>query len=542
MGTSKCIGRVEALAVALGVGNVRRTATRMTVSIGAALVVMATVVPVSSASSAPCTDTHVTCALILGGTTVPTPDDTYIDIVKNQYIAPTHPGKVDYVAVTTPEESWPITGILRLVGAALGDPRVFGPGSPAWPDEPWWKLSGLFDLTLDRSIQVGVADLEAAITEHPNDHLVIYGLSQGAVVANMEKKKLSERYPAGTNAPDIDFVLQGDENLPNGGLLSRFPGLYIPVLEWSFNGAAPTDTQFDTVEISRQYDGFTDFPLYPLNVISLSNAVLGILYLHTKSFDVSLDPDPSTSQAIQDTHGDTTYYFFETEDLPLFAPLRMVGVPEPLIDVVEPFFRVLVELGYDRSIPLWEPTPARLIPRFDPIKLAADLVAAIGEGINNAVALVDSPAPLSIPAPVTLAATETAKADMSSQVMSSSTPTQTQQVTVDTDGDRNPAGDVDGNGERTRQVTQTDTLARTQPVSSAPAGASELSTTPTPEPSASASTPKLAKPAGRPAKPRSAVHDSLGATERPRGFPHRSKDPATSTTGTTAADPATTAG
>ena len=46
MGNAKYIGRVGALAVALGVGNVRRAATRMTVSIGvAALVVMATVVP-----------------------------------------------------------------------------------------------------------------------------------------------------------------------------------------------------------------------------------------------------------------------------------------------------------------------------------------------------------------------------------------------------------------------------------------------------------------------------------------------------------------
>ena len=75
----------------------------------------------------------------------------------------------------------------------------------------------------------------------------------------------------------------------------------------------------------------------------------------------------------------------------MFAPLRMLGVPEPLIDVVEPFFRVLVELGYDRSIPPWEPTPARLIPTLDPVKLVADLVAAIGEGINNAAALVGSP-------------------------------------------------------------------------------------------------------------------------------------------------------
>ena len=89
MGYGRCVGRVGALAVA----------TRMTVSIGVAvLVVMATVVPVSpavrlAASSAPCTDTDVTCALIMGTTGVPTPDDFYVESVKNQFIAPTHPGQ-----------------------------------------------------------------------------------------------------------------------------------------------------------------------------------------------------------------------------------------------------------------------------------------------------------------------------------------------------------------------------------------------------------------------------------------------------------------
>ena len=68
-----------------------------------------------------------------------------------------------------------------------------------------------------------------------------------------------------------------------------------------------------------------------------------------------------------------------------------------MIDVVEPFFRVVVELGYDRSIPPWEPTPARLIPLHDPATVAGDLVDAIGEGINNALALIGSPPPLKIP-------------------------------------------------------------------------------------------------------------------------------------------------
>ncbi len=40
-----------------------------------------------------------------------------------------------------------------------------------------------------------MADLEDAIAKHPNDHLVIYGNSQGAGIANVEKRNLAEQYP-----------------------------------------------------------------------------------------------------------------------------------------------------------------------------------------------------------------------------------------------------------------------------------------------------------------------------------------------------------
>jgi hypothetical protein len=493
----------------------KRIGARMSLSIGVAVLVMATVTPASSAS-APAAPPPDKTALVLCGTTCPTPDAFVVDAVKNQFIAPTHPGQdMNYVAVTTPEEFWPISGVFRLLGLALGPPSLFGLDGAAWPDEPWWKLSGLFDLTGDQSLKIGATNLEAAMAAHGNDDLVIFGVSQGAGVVNVVKRKLAEQYPAGTKAPDIDFVLAGDPNLPNGGLASRFAGLYIPILDLSFNGPAATDTQFDTVEINREYDGFADLPMYPLNVISLANALLGVVYSHMYILDVSLPADPTKSPAYQGKHGDTSYYLFENPDLPLFGPLRTLGVPEPLIDVVEPFFKVIVDLGYDRTIKPWEPTPAQLIPPLNPVKVAGDLVDAIGEGINNAAALIGlSPKP-SVPAPVALAApaTEPATADMSPEVKLNSTLTQTQQVTVDANDERNPAGDVDRHGDRTHQVTSIDTPTQIQQVSSAPADASELSTTATPEPSTSTATPKPTK-----------------------------HGPSTSSTGTTAAEPATTAG
>ena len=187
----------------------------------------------------------------MGGTSIPTWSDADVKVIMNQFIAPTHPREtIEPVAVTTPEEGWPITGLIRLIGRALGPRSIFGPGGAGWPDDSWWKLSGLFDLDYEHSIQAGVADLETAMAKYGNDDLVIYGYSQGAMIAIREKRKLAEQYPARTTAPDSDFVLSEDPNLPNGGLLARFPGFYIPILAIWFNGAEPTDTQFDTFVIT----------------------------------------------------------------------------------------------------------------------------------------------------------------------------------------------------------------------------------------------------------------------------------------------------
>ncbi|HUO37966.1 MAG TPA: PE-PPE domain-containing protein, partial [Mycobacterium sp.] len=167
--------------------------------------------------------------------------------------------------------------------------------------------------------------------------------------------------------------------------------------------------------------------------------------------DVSLASDPSTSPPIKTQYGDTTYYFFETQDLPLFDPLRSLGVPEPVIDLVEPFFRVLVELGYDRSIPPGEPTPARLIPTLDPAKVTADLVNAIGEGFNNALALFGLPPLLKLPAAPD---TESAKADMSPQTTLTGTLRGTQHTTSTGTQQRTSTGTSNGTQHTTPTGTQ----------------------------------------------------------------------------------------
>ena len=81
----------------------------------------------------------------------------------------------------------------------------------------------------------------------------------------------------GTEAPDIDF---GAEPVTPTCPTAALPvpvrgGLYLPILDVVVqNGPAPTDTQFDTVEILRQYDGFADFPRTTPALRPTSSAVI----------------------------------------------------------------------------------------------------------------------------------------------------------------------------------------------------------------------------------------------------------------------------
>jgi hypothetical protein len=127
----------------------------------------------------------------------------------------------------------------------------------------------------------------------------IYGYSQGAVVATEYKRE--------TGTVGNTYVLVANPNRPNGGILQRFNGVTVPILDIAFNGATPTDGDL-TYDVARQYDGWADFPKYPLNLLATANALLGIAYLHGK-YDLDIDPavlnDPAETDISQ--HGDTTY-------------------------------------------------------------------------------------------------------------------------------------------------------------------------------------------------------------------------------------------
>jgi hypothetical protein len=280
--------------------------------------------------------------------------------------------------VRTPAQSKTFALNIAEAAGANHDPNdyheVLYPAS-IWP----FSTGGLSDPKWNDSVASGLAALTA---DQPGSGDTIIGYSQGAVVATEYKRA----------HPDsgADYLLVENPNRPNGGLLERFNGLNVPILDISFNGATPvnpnpTATSGKTVDISRQYDGWSDFPAYPLNVLADANAIAGIYYLHGSTQD--LGPDAlngiKTNQGntmYYQVHGDTTYYLIPTDELPILMPFNGI-VPDPVLKALDPPLRYLVELGYNRG-DYSTPTTAGLVPNLNPVTVATGFAEATVQGVQ----------------------------------------------------------------------------------------------------------------------------------------------------------------
>lgn len=275
--------------------------------------------------------------------------------------------------------------------------RYFADGSDdkvalVWTPEQFFPVDGT--MTFDKSVAEGAANLERCVrgptdcTRYEYDggaagDVAVFGFSQSGRVATVAKRALL----ADPGAPDVTFVLIGNPNRADGGILQRFKGLYIPLLGVTFDGATPTDScdetecRYPTADISRQFDGWSDFPNYPLNLVSTLNAVAGILVVHGAYFDPA---DPVLWQGQQ---GDTNYYMIPTQRLPLLEPLALLGVPAPILAVLDAPLRVIVEWGYDREGVPGTPTRAKLLRLENPITDLVNLVRAVGTGLDDGISM-----------------------------------------------------------------------------------------------------------------------------------------------------------
>jgi hypothetical protein len=300
------------------------------------------------------------------------------------------------------------------------DPGFYGPG--VFTPEGLYPLTGagVHQLylnyptaddgfpSLSSSVGQGMAILESTIAADTaaGDTSTVFGYSQSSTIASYVMEQLQAE---GVSQNDVNFLLVADPSNPNGGALERFAGfettsgqtvsdpLSLPSLGFVFDNATPSDDYVTSI-YSLEYDGFADFPRYPLDFLSDLNAFLGIATLHGTYLN-GFDPGhggPTAEEianaillpgsAADGTTDSLTNYYMIDETPPLVAAL-----PKALQDLLGPDLTYLINLGYgdgslgysvDADSPADVATPFGLFPDVSLSTVLSTLVTDTEDGIT----------------------------------------------------------------------------------------------------------------------------------------------------------------
>lgn len=187
-------------------------------------------------------------------------------------------------------------------------------------------------------IEIGLAEnvqrLDFAINNTSGDKIA-YGFSGGARVVS---KWLEQQAESGAPAEDTNIVLVGNSGRKYGGINGFFWGRLFNIL------MTPTDTDYDVLDVAREYDPIADFPDNPFNLLALANAWAGFNSIHLGYSQDDLDAPGNYVWK----EGNTTYVYIPTEHLPILQGLRDLGLGE-LADQWEAPLREIINQAYDRD-------------------------------------------------------------------------------------------------------------------------------------------------------------------------------------------------
>jgi hypothetical protein len=288
-----------------------------------------------------------------------------------------------------------------------------------YPASLWPLAGGLQAAKWDESVGTGVTHLNGALINEltaTTDDVVIFGFSQGAAVVSNELRTLTSL--DNSLKQRLQVVIAGNPYKPNGGIFTRLGFLqYIPGLKITTDVPTPTSTTggllgadpIPVTDIAFQYDPVGDAPAYPINLVADLNALLGLVYIHTTYIapngntaptvlpdgytpaELAEQMDPTLHPENFTYYNNTTYITIPTKVLPILQPLIRFGISTgtsaiitPIVDLISPALRVIIDSAYDRTTSSGQYTPFRLIPRINPFTFTADLITAIQQGIHAA--------------------------------------------------------------------------------------------------------------------------------------------------------------
>lgn len=264
-------------------------------------------------------------AFIMGGSGIPLPSDGYVNAANLLYLQPHG-----------------FTGTAH----SLFTPQLYFPGNLS-------EVQGAQILAEAIAKEIADGQVNAA------NPVYVFGYSQSSAMSSMTMEQLHNQ---GVSAEDVHFVLVGNSANPNGGMVEMLNtsggDLSFPI---GLTLGHPTPDFFTTDVYTMEYDGFADFPRYPLNLLATLNALAGTIMVHDGYLGLSSE---QIANAIPlETAGDglTNYYMIPSETLPLLDLLRLNPVwGNPLADLLEPSLRVLVNLGYGSIDEGWNQGPANV--------------------------------------------------------------------------------------------------------------------------------------------------------------------------------------
>jgi|GEM_PF-2535328 len=223
-------------------------------------------------------------------------------------------------------------------------------------------------LTLDQSVKVGVANLDAAIRDPANTGPQIVVTVSGTTLVADEEMQFLAKDPTAPAKDQLSFVLLGDANR---GVFKGFQGIKLPTFD--VIPVVPV-TKYDVTVVAGEYDGIANWPDRWWNLLADANALAGMGLLqqilpqeivdqfhlndlgsvHSDSIrytDLAQVPAKDITTTTNALGGVTTTYLVRTADLPLLRPLKSLGVPQDVINVLEKVVKPIIDSAYVRNDP-----------------------------------------------------------------------------------------------------------------------------------------------------------------------------------------------
>ncbi len=279
-----------------------RSIARRTLIYGAVVAAIATP-SVAHAASA---------TLVVGGTTFPT-------MTPQQMAMLTNTDSDDLINVTYPAQLWPATDGLQL-GA---------------------------------SVDIGTTNLLAAInaTATTGTTVAVWGISQGALVLDAAQRELAAHPATAPAASSLVFIRVADPANPGNGMLSYVPdNILSTILDYPTSARSAPESQYNTIIITNEYDGFADWPDRPWNLVADLNALVGLYYRHGQTAIANLaDAPPQNITATTNSLGaTTTTYLVPSPVIPLTQALRDLGMSANAVDRIDSIVVRIIHAGYAR--------------------------------------------------------------------------------------------------------------------------------------------------------------------------------------------------